>query len=141
MIISLLFYIKMSLIKLIDDLPFDILLKCANYIYLPPIKLLKEIEHYGELKYSIYLLNNYKINDLIAIHYEILKEWYYIYANLFINELDGEHESVCDIVFSYPIKECNKVIINFIKKIIMKIPSNISNDIIYKYKNRYENIN
>ena len=45
MIISLLFYIKMSLIKLIDDLPFDILLKCANYIYLPPIKLLKEIKN------------------------------------------------------------------------------------------------
>lgn len=126
---------------MIDDLPTDILLKCANYICLPPIKLLKEIEHYGRLKYSIYLLNNYKINDLTEIHFEILKEWYNIYANIFINELDGEHEAVCDIVFSYSKKNWNKEIIKFIIKLMMILPTNISNNIIYKYKNRYDNIN
>jgi len=131
----------MSLIQMIDDLPTDILLKCANYICLPPIKLLKEIEHYGELKYSIYLLNNYKINDLTAIHYEILRKWYDVNASLFINELNQEHEAVCDIVFTYSNRECNKVIINFIRKLIMTLPSDISNNIIYKYKNRYDNIN
>lgn len=130
----------MSLIEMIDDLPTDILLKCANYICLPPIKLLKEIEHYGELKYSIYLLNNYKINDLTAIHYEILRKWYDVNASSFISELEQEHESVCDIVFTYSNRECNKVIINFIRKLIMTLPSNISNNIIYKYKNRYDNI-
>lgn len=131
----------MSFIEMIDNLPTDILLKCANYICLPPIKLLKEIEHYGELKYSIYLLNNYKINDLTAIHYELLNEWYYKYANLFIHELKEEHKTVCNIVYSYSSKKWNKVIINFIKKLIMTLPSDISNNIIYKYKNRYDNIN
>ena len=83
----------------------QIYIKCANYICLPPIKLLKEIEHYGELKYSIYLLNNYKINDLTAIHYEILRKWYVVNASLFINELNEEHEAVCDIVFTYSNRE------------------------------------
>ena len=38
----------MSLLQLIDDLPTDILLECAKYIYLPPNKLLQEINHYGK---------------------------------------------------------------------------------------------
>lgn len=127
----------MTNLNYIDDLPSDILLECANYIYLPPIKLLKEIEHYGELKYSIYLLNNYEINDLIKIHYEILEVWYKTYAQLFMHELDIEHESICDIVFTYSNKEWNKIIIKFIKKIMMKILPKSSNNIIYKYKKRY----
>jgi hypothetical protein len=123
----------MTNLNYIDNLPTDILLECAKYICLPPIKLLKEIEHYGELKYSIYLLNNYEINNLIKIHYELLNKWYNIYASLYINELNMEHESVCDIIFTYSKKERNKVLINFIKKIMMTLPSNISNNIIAKY--------
>ena len=46
----------MSLLKLIDDLPTDILFECAKYIYLPPNKLLQEIKHYGQVKVSIELL-------------------------------------------------------------------------------------
>ena len=128
----------MTNLNYIDDLPSDILLECAKYIYLPPIKLLKEIEHYGELKYSIYLLNKYKINDLTEIHFKILKEWYNIFANIFINELEGEHEAVCDIVFSYSKKNRNKEIIKFIIKLMMILPTNISNNIVHKYKKNYE---
>lgn len=128
----------MTNLNYIDDLPSDILLECAKYICLPPIKLLKEIEHYGELKYSIYLLNKYKINDLTEIHFKILKEWYNIFANIFINELEGEHEAVCDIVFSYSKKNRNKEIIKFIIKLMMILPTNISNNIVHKYKKNYE---
>ena len=58
----------MSLLQLIDDLPTDILLECAKYIYLPPNKLLQEINHYGKVKVSIELLKTYRLNDLIKIH-------------------------------------------------------------------------
>mgnify|MGYP006093230019 FL=1 len=127
----------MSLIELIDDLPSDILLECAKYIYLQPIKLLEEINHYGDVKYSIQLLKSYRINDLILIHRELLKSWYDIHAKSFLNEMNYEHDAVCDIVFSYYNNDCNIIINNFIKKLIMILPANISNLTIQKEKYIY----
>ena len=64
---------NMTLMELIDYLPTDILLNCANYIYLPPKSLLKEIEHYGKVNKAISYLNLYDIYTLIKIHYKLLK--------------------------------------------------------------------
>ena len=65
---------NMTLMELIDYLPTDILLNCANYIYLPPKSLLKEIEHYGKVNKAISYLNFYDIYTLIKIHYKLLKK-------------------------------------------------------------------
>jgi hypothetical protein len=123
------------LIDLIDNLPNDILLKCANYICLPPSSLLKEIEHYGNIKKSLKYLKLYDINTLYIIHYKLLKKWYYIYAKNMISEFEGEHEAVITLVSSYNLKnEMEKEIIYFIKKLMMIIPSNIVNNIVMRYK-------
>jgi len=122
----------MSLLKLIDDLPTDILFECAKYIYLPPNKLLQEIKHYGQVKVSIELLKNYRFNDLTKIHRELLKSWYEIYATVYLNEMETDHDAVCDIVFSYQKNDFNRIINTFIKELIMILPSNISNLIIQK---------
>ena len=111
----------MSLLQLIDDLPTDILLECAKYIYLPPNKLLQEINHYGEVKVSI----------------ELLKSWYEIYAKVYLNDVEKEHEAVCDIVFSYEKNNFNRIINKFIKELIMILPSNMSNLIIQKQIYKY----
>tara|TARA_B110000444_G_C18825610_1_gene590120 strand:- start:710 stop:1099 length:390 start_codon:yes stop_codon:yes gene_type:complete len=127
----------MSLLQLIDDLPTDILLECAKYIYLPPNKLLQEINHYGEVKVSIELLKTYRLNDLIKIHKELLKSWYEIYAKVYLNDVEKEHEAVCDIVFSYEKNNFNRIINKFIKELIMILPSNMSNLIIQKQIYKY----
>ena len=127
----------MSLLQLIDDLPTDILLECAKYIYLPPNKLLQEINHYGEVKVSIELLKTYRFNDLNKIHRELLKSWYEIYAKVYLNDVEKDHEAVCDIVFSYEKKDFNRIINKFIKELIMILPSNICNLIIQKEIYKY----
>ena len=68
----------MSLLKLIDDLPTDILFECAKYIYLPPNKLLQEIKHYGQVKVSIELLKNYFLKSqpfcmIICVNYSAIR--------------------------------------------------------------------
>jgi len=127
----------MSLLQLIDDLPTDILLECAKYIYLPPNKLLQEITHYGKVKVSIELLKTYRLNDLIKIHKELLKSWYEIYAKICLNDLESDHDAVCDIVFSYEKNDFNRIINKFIKDLIMILPSNISNLVIQKEIYKY----
>jgi hypothetical protein len=122
----------MSNLNYIDKLPTDILLECAKYICLPPKKLIKEIEHYGNVKKSLDLIKSYSLNNLIIIHYELLKSWYQINAKLFVNEFEAEHESICDFVFSYSKNDFNNVLISFIKKLVMELPANISNSTIQK---------
>lgn len=125
---------NMTLMELIDYLPTDILLNCANYIYLPPKSLLKEIEHYGKVNKAISYLNYYDIYTLIKIHYKLLKKWYYINAKDMISELDSEHEGIMTLVSSGSRNEIKKNTIYFIKKLIMILPSNIVNNIVMRYK-------
>jgi hypothetical protein len=113
---------NMTLMELIDYLPTDILLNCANYIYLPPKSLLKEIEHYG------------KVNKAISY---LLKKWYYINAKDMISELDSDHEGIMTLVSSGSRNEIKRKTIYFIKKLIMILPSNIVNNIVMRYKYEY----
>ena len=41
--------IMMNRSQMIDALPDDILRECAKYICIPPISLIREIEHYGKI--------------------------------------------------------------------------------------------
>lgn len=126
---------NMTLLDLIDYLPNDILLNCANYICLPPKSLLKEIQDYGKVSKAISYLNYYDIYTLIKIHYKLLKKWYYINAKNIISEFEGEHEGVITFVYSFSEKnEKKREIIYFIKKLIMILPSNIVNNIVMRYK-------
>jgi len=129
----------MSRSQMIDALPDDILRECAKYICIPPVSLLKEIEHYGKIRKTLFLAKQYKYNDLSDFHYELLKIWHQERNNIFIDELDAEQEGVCDLVMSYKKDEQNKVFIEMIKKLLMDInPDNIGN-ITKKYEKYYKN--
>jgi len=129
----------MSRSQMIDALPDDILRECAKYICIPPVSLLKEIEHYGKIRKTLFLAKQYKYNDLSDFHYELLKIWHQERNNIFIDELDVEQEGVCDLVMSYKKDEQNKVFIEMIKKLLMDInPDNIGN-ITKKYEKYYKN--
>ena len=85
-------YDKIKISKLIDSLPEDIIMECAKYICIPPVSLLKEIEHFGKIKESYFWVKKFNLNDIITIHYILLGEWYNKYAPNMINERDGEHD-------------------------------------------------
>jgi hypothetical protein len=131
--------VMMTRSQMIDALPDDILRECAKYICIPPISLLKEIEHYGKIRKTLFWAKQFKYNDLSDFHYKLLKIWYQEKASNLIDELEVEHEGVCDLVLSYEKKEQNNVFIEMIKKLLMDIdPNNIGN-ITHKYKKHYKN--
>lgn len=126
--------------QMIDALPDDILRECAKYICVPPVSLLKEIEHYGKIKDTLDSVKQFKYNDLSHIHYKLLKIWYQENASNFIDELDGEHEGVCDLVMSYESHKQNKLFIEMIRKILMKINPRCTENIVNNYKKHYAKI-
>ena len=129
----------MSRSQMIDALPDDILRECAKYICVPSVSLLKEIEHYGKIRKTLFWAKQFKYNDLSDFHYKLLKIWYQEKACNLIDELDAEHESVCDLIMSYDKDEQSKVFIEMIKKLLMDInPNNIEN-ITHKYEKHYKN--
>lgn len=131
--------VMMSRSQMIDALPDDILRECAKYICIPSVPLLKEIEHYGKIRKTLFWAKQFKYNDLSDFHYKLLKIWYQEKACNLIDELDAEHESVCDLVMSYDKDEQSKVFIEMIKKLLMDInPNNIEN-ITQKYEKHYKN--
>ena len=131
--------VMMSRSQMIDALPDDILRECAKYICIPSVSLLKEIEHYGKIRKTLFWAKQFKYNDLSDFHYKLLKIWYQEKASNLIDELEAEHEGVCDLVLSYEKKEQNNVFIEMIKKLLMDInPNNIGN-ITHKYEKHYKN--
>lgn len=132
--------VMMSRSQMIDALPDDILRECAKYICIPPVSLLKEIEHYGKIRKALFWAKQFKYNDLSDFHYKLLKIWYQEKACNLIDELDAEHEGVCDLVMSYDKDEQCKVFIEMIKKLLMDInPNNIGINITQKYEKYYKN--
>ena len=132
--------VMMSRSQMIDALPDDILRECAKYICIPSVSLLKEIEHYGKIRKTLFWAKQFKYNDLSDFHYKLLKIWYQEKASNLIDELDAEHESVCDLVLSYDKDEHSKVFIEMIKKLLMDInPNNIGINITQKYEKYYKN--
>lgn len=117
--------IMMNRSEMIDALPYDILRECAKYICIPPVSLIKEIQHYGKIKDYLNKFKNCKYNDLADIHYILLKEWYIKYAINMIDEIDGEQDGVCTLVMSYEKNEQNKIFIGFIKELLFKIDPDI----------------
>ena len=117
--------IMMNRSQMIDALPDDILRECAKYICIPPIALIKEIEHYDKIKDYLNKFKKAKYNDLANIHYILLKEWYIKYTINMIDEIDGEHEGVCTLVMSYEKDEQSKIFIGFIKDLLFKIDPDI----------------
>tara|TARA_B100000795_G_scaffold269969_2_gene261487 strand:+ start:20611 stop:21012 length:402 start_codon:yes stop_codon:yes gene_type:complete len=120
-------YNKAKISQLIDSLPEDIIMECAKYICIPPVSLLKEIEHFGKINDSYLLIKKFKYNDMANIHYSLLGEWYNKYAISMINEKDGEHEGVCDLVMTYDKEEQNNIFMGFIKKLIFLIDPDVVN--------------
>jgi hypothetical protein len=131
-------YDKMKISKLIDSLPEDIIMECAKYICIPPVSLLKEIEHFGKIKESYFWVKKFNLNDIITIHYILLGEWYNKYAPNMINERDGEHDSVCDLVMTYYINERRKILLTFINKLIFELDPDIVNQKIKIYIDQYK---
>jgi len=125
--------IMMNRSQMIDALPDDILRECAKYICIPPISLIREIEHYGKIKDYLNKFKKCKYNDLVDIHYILLKEWYIKYAINMIDEIDGEQEGVCTLVMSYEKDEQNKIFIGFIKELLFKIDPDIIGEKTKKY--------
>jgi hypothetical protein len=123
----------MSRSQMIDALPDDILRECAKYICIPPVSLIREIEHYGKIKYYLNKFKKCKYNDLTNIHYILLKEWYIKYTINMIDEIDGEQEGVCTLVMSYEEHEQNKIFIGFIKELLFKIDPDIIGEKAKKY--------
>ena len=113
--------IMMNRSEMIDALPYDILRECAKYICIPPVSLIKEIQHYGKIKDYLNKFKNCKYNDLADIHYILLKEWYIKYAINMIDEIDGEQDGVCTLVMKKKKNEQNKIFIGFIKELLFKI--------------------
>ena len=133
--------VMMSRSQMIDALPDDILRECAKYICIPPVSLLKEIEHYGKIRKTLFWAKQLKYNDLSDFNYKLLKIWHKERNNIFIDELDAEQEGVCYLVMSYKENEQNNVFIEMIKKLLMDInPDNIGN-ITQKYEKYYKNSN
>lgn len=133
--------VRLTRSQMIDALPDDILRECAKYICIPPVSLLKEIEHYGKIRKTLFWAKQFKYNDLSDFHYKLLKIWYQEKASNLIDELDADHESVCDLVMSYNKNEQSKVFIEMIKKLLMDInPNNIGINITQKYEKHYKNI-
>jgi hypothetical protein len=129
----------MSRSQMIDALPDDILRECAKYICIPSVSLLKEIEHYGKIRKTLFWAKQFKYNDLSDFHYKLLKIWYQEKAGILIDEIEAEHEGVCDLVMSYEKNEQSKVFIEMIRKLLMDInPNNIEN-ITQKYEKHYKN--
>lgn len=126
--------------QMIDALPEDILRECAKYICIPPVSLLKEIEHYWKIKDTLDSVKQFKYNDLSDIHYKLLKIWYQENASYFIDELDCEHEGVCDLVMSYESHKQNKLFIEMIRKLLMKINPRCAENIVNNYKKHYTNV-
>jgi len=131
--------VMMSRSQMIDALPDDILRECAKYICIPPVSLLKEIEHYGKIRKTLFWAKQFKYNDLSDFHYKLLKIWYQEKASNYINELDAEHEGVCDLVMSYDKNEQNNIFIEIIKKLLMDINFNNIGNITQKYEIYYKN--
>ena len=131
-------YDKMKISKLIDSLPEDIIMECAKYICIPQVSLLKEIEHFGKIKESYFWVKKFNLNDIITIHYILLGEWYNKYAPNMINERDGEHYSVCDLVMTYYINERRKILLTFINKLIFELDPDIVNQKIKIYIDQYK---
>ena len=131
-------YDKMKISKLIDSLPEDIIMECAKYICIPPVSLLKEIEHFGKIKESYFWVKKFNLNYIITIHYILLGEWYNKYAPNMINERDGEHDSVCDLVMTYYINERRKILLTFINKLIFELDPDIVNQKIKIYIDQYK---
>ena len=131
-------YDKMKISELIDSLPEDIITECAKYICIPSVSLLKEIEHFGKIKESYFWVKKFNLNDIITIHYILLGEWYNKYAPNMINERDGEHDSVCDLVMTYYINERRKILLTFINKLIFELDPDIVNQKIKIYIDRYK---
>lgn len=125
--------IMMNRSQMIDALPDDILRECAKYICIPPISLIMEIQHYGKIKDYLNKFKKCKYNDLVDIHYMLLKEWYIKYAINMIDEIDGEHEGVCTLAMSYEEDEQSKIFIGFIKELLFKIDPDIIGEITKKY--------
>lgn len=119
--------------QMIDALPDDILRECAKYICIPPIALIREIEHYGKIKDYLNEFKKCKYKDLANIHYILLKEWYIKYAINMIDEIDREQEGVCTLVMSYEEDEKNKIFIGFIKELLFKIDPDIIREKAKKY--------
>jgi hypothetical protein len=131
--------VMMSRSQMIDALPDDILRECAKYICIPSVSLLKEIEHYGKIRKTLFWAKQFKYNDLSDFHYKLLKIWYQEKAGILIDEIEAEHEGVCDLVMSYEKNEQSKVFIEMIRKLLMDInPNNIEN-ITQKYEKHYKN--
>jgi len=129
----------MSRSQMIDALPDDILSECAKYICIPPVSLLKEIEHYGKIRKTLFWVKQFKYNDLSDFHYKLLKIWYQEKASYLIDELEAEHKSVCYLVMSYNKNEQCKVFIEMIKKLLMDINPNNTKNITHKYEKYYKN--
>ena len=132
--------VRLTRSQMIDALPDDILRECAKYICIPPVSLLKEIEHYGKIRKILFWIKRFKYNDLSDVHYCILKIWYQEKAKYLMDEIDMDHGSVCDLVMSYKKNEQNYVFYMMIKNLLMDIdPSSVEN-ITQKYEKHYKNI-
>ena len=55
-----------------------------------------------------------------------------------INERDGEHDSVCDLVMTYYINERRKILLTFINKLIFELDPDIVNQKIKIYIDQYK---
>lgn len=131
-------YDKMKISQLIDSLPEDIIMECAKYICIPPVSLLREIEHFGKIKDSYFWIKKFNLNDIIIIHYILLGEWYIKKAPSMISDRESEHEAVCDFVMTYYANERSKVLLSFIYKLMFELEPDIVNQKIKKYIDRYK---
>lgn len=131
-------YDKVKISQLIDSLPEDIIMECAKYICIPPVSLLKEIEYFGKIKDSYFWIKKFNLNDIITIHYILLGEWYNKYTPSMINEREGEHEAVCDLIMTYYVNERRKILLDFINKLIFELDPDVVNQKIKKYVDQYK---
>ena len=131
-------YDKVKISQLIDSLPEDIIMECAKYICIPPVSLLKEIEYFGKIKDSYFWIKKFNLNDIITIHYILLGELYNKYTPSMINEREGEHEAVCDLIMTYYAVERRKILLTFINKLIFELDPDIVNQKIKIYVDQYK---
>jgi hypothetical protein len=55
-----------------------------------------------------------------------------------INEREGEHEAVCDLIMTYYAVERRKILLDFINKLIFELDPDIVNQKIKKYVDQYK---